>query len=112
LLLLDCFILGREYSGYVNVTNIGIPCQRWADQEPQIPELYDDFPDPLFETVSNYCRDPDGSNTPWCYTMSPATRWSYCPVPKCGKKNIVQIRPLTIYNDVVKMVTMDFSIKL
>uniref|UniRef100_A0A4W3H440 Kringle domain-containing protein n=1 Tax=Callorhinchus milii TaxID=7868 RepID=A0A4W3H440_CALMI len=30
----------------------------------------------------NYCRNPDQSSKPWCYTTNPSTRWNYCPIPK------------------------------
>ncbi|CAG2224956.1 unnamed protein product [Mytilus edulis] len=33
---------------------------------------------------SNYCRDPDNTGAPWCYTTDPDVRWDYCPVPKCA----------------------------
>jgi len=26
----------------------------------------------------NYCRNPDGGDTIWCYTTSPDERWGYC----------------------------------
>ncbi|CAG2246886.1 unnamed protein product [Mytilus edulis] len=33
---------------------------------------------------TNYCRDPDNTGAPWCYTTDPDERWDYCPVPKCA----------------------------
>lgn len=42
----------------------------------------------------NYCRNPDGESSPWCYTTNPNQRWEYCSIPSCddvaatvGKKN-------------------------
>ena len=32
----------------------------------------------------NFCRNPDGDRTPWCYTTDPQTRWEYCNLAKCG----------------------------
>ena len=26
----------------------------------------------------NYCRNPDGEASIWCYTTDPAKRWEYC----------------------------------
>jgi len=28
--------------------------------------------------VQNYCRNPDGENTIWCYTTDKSKRWEYC----------------------------------
>jgi hypothetical protein len=30
----------------------------------------------------NYCRNPDNSDTIWCYTTDPATKWEYCDPPE------------------------------
>ena len=27
---------------------------------------------------SNFCRNPDGEKTIWCYTIDPEVRWEYC----------------------------------
>ena len=27
---------------------------------------------------SNFCRNPDGEKTIWCYTIDPKVRWEYC----------------------------------
>ena len=32
---------------------------------------------------NNYCRNPDNSKGPWCYTTDKRKRWEYCQVPKC-----------------------------
>ena len=35
----------------------------------------------------NYCRNPDGGDSPWCYNSeSTEPRWSYCKVPTCKGK--------------------------
>ncbi|KAI8521007.1 hypothetical protein Bbelb_007610 [Branchiostoma belcheri] len=32
----------------------------------------------------NFCRNPDGDEKPWCYTVSDKHgTWSYCAIPKC-----------------------------
>lgn len=33
----------------------------------------------------NYCRNPDGSALPWCYTTDPAIEREYCNIRKCSK---------------------------
>ncbi len=32
----------------------------------------------------NYCRHPDTTNSPWCHTTDPSTRWERCIIPVCG----------------------------
>lgn len=35
--------------------------------------------------VGNFCRNPDGEDTIWCYTTDPDTRWELCdPIAECG----------------------------
>ncbi len=41
------------------------------------------FPDGSASAAENYCRNPDGDNTHWCYTTNPSVRWGYCDVPWC-----------------------------
>lgn len=33
----------------------------------------------------NYCRNPDGSERPWCYTTDPNVEREFCDLPSCGK---------------------------
>ena len=32
----------------------------------------------------NYCRNPDGSERPWCYTTDPQMVREFCDLPRCG----------------------------
>ena len=42
----------------------------------------DRFIDETLEEAGNYCRNPDGGDTIWCYTTDPEKRWEYCqPAP-------------------------------
>ena len=36
---------------------------------------------------SNYCRNPDGGDTIWCYTTNPDEKWDYC--DPIGKTNFL-----------------------
>ncbi|KAF7254201.1 Plasminogen [Varanus komodoensis] len=45
-------------------------------EEPQKPTLA--------SLEENYCRNPDGETSPWCYTTDPNKRWEYCNIPSCG----------------------------
>ncbi|XP_054826131.1 plasminogen isoform X2 [Eublepharis macularius] len=73
---------GEDYRGTVAVTVSGAVCQSWSAQEPhkhsRTPENY-----PCKGLDENYCRNPDGETSPWCYTTSPNKRWEYCNIPKC-----------------------------
>ncbi|XP_030314209.1 hepatocyte growth factor-like protein isoform X5 [Calypte anna] len=68
---------GESYRGRVNVTVSGIPCQRWDAQTPHrhhfVPEKY-----PCKDLQENYCRNPDGSEAPWCFTSRPTIRIAFC----------------------------------
>ncbi|KAJ6664579.1 hypothetical protein lerEdw1_006152 [Lerista edwardsae] len=84
---------GEDYRGNVAVTESGTTCQSWNAQIPhkhaRTPENY-----PCKALDENYCRNPDGETSPWCYTTNPSKRWEYCTIPSCddaivttGKKN-------------------------
>ena len=32
----------------------------------------------------NYCRNPDGSERPWCYTTDQQMEREFCDLPRCG----------------------------
>ncbi|XP_053577107.1 hepatocyte growth factor-like protein isoform X2 [Bombina bombina] len=68
---------GEGYRGKANTTTSGIPCQRWDSQSPHqhrfLPDKY-----PCKGLDENYCRNPDGSEAPWCFTTQPGMRVAYC----------------------------------
>ena len=70
--------MGRDYTGAVNTTRTGIPCQRWSDTQPHNHQ---------FTNVGehNFCRNPENSgvNKLWCYTNDSSVQWQYCSVPFC-----------------------------
>uniref|UniRef100_A0A452EN11 Hepatocyte growth factor-like protein n=1 Tax=Capra hircus TaxID=9925 RepID=A0A452EN11_CAPHI len=85
---LNCFRgKGEGYRGTANTTAAGVPCQRWDAQLPHqhrfAPEKY------ACKGVSraglegrdlreNFCRNPDGSEAPWCFTSRPGMRMAFC----------------------------------
>ncbi|XP_063428067.1 plasminogen-like [Mytilus trossulus] len=71
----DCYTDSTTYHGKVTCTVTGITCDVWTYSS-KIPAG-----DPDKDT--NYCRDPDSTGAPWCYTTDPNVRWEYCPVRKC-----------------------------
>ena len=68
---------GAGYRGCQVKTRSGRTCQAWASQSPhrhsRTSSRY-----PNAGLVSNYCRNPDGEPTIWCYTADPEKRWEYC----------------------------------
>ncbi|XP_041661799.1 plasminogen-like isoform X1 [Cheilinus undulatus] len=73
---------GKAYRGTIAVTVSGKTCQRWSTQTPhrhdRTPENYQ-----CEGLENNYCRNPDNSEKPWCYTTDPDSRWEYCNIPSC-----------------------------
>uniref|UniRef100_A0A8C5HMR1 Hepatocyte growth factor-like protein n=1 Tax=Gouania willdenowi TaxID=441366 RepID=A0A8C5HMR1_GOUWI len=68
---------GEDYRGKVNETTSGIPCQRW---DAQVPHEHPFYPN-TYECKGleeNYCRNPDGSEAPWCFTSVPEMRTALC----------------------------------
>merc|ERR1712110_370952 len=77
-----------SYTGNVNVTESGIPCQPWASHSPHSHHGFHnenpgDFPDG--KLPGNLCRSPPGDpgERPWCYTMDATVRWEHCAVYEC-----------------------------
>lgn len=83
----ECFTSrGLTYRGVVDTTTSGATCLPWNSDL-----LYDEF---HVGTVNAsqlrglgkhaFCRNPDGDNSPWCYTLSDsAISWEYCNIPSC-----------------------------
>ncbi|XP_063427691.1 uncharacterized protein LOC134711167 isoform X4 [Mytilus trossulus] len=70
---------GKEYKGRISLTQTGRTCQYWKRQYPHKHPFSISF-----KTEHNYCRNPDNSGQPWCYTNDPTTRWEYCQIPMCA----------------------------
>ncbi|XP_078679177.1 uncharacterized protein LOC144914840 isoform X2 [Branchiostoma floridae x Branchiostoma belcheri] len=73
---------GKFYRGTVAVTRTGRTCQRWDSQTPhrhsRTPDNY-----PASGLDQNYCRNPEGEDTLWCYTTDPGKKWEFCDVTFC-----------------------------
>ena len=66
---------GADYRGCQMKTRSGLFCQHW---DAQVPHGHKFTPDKYPELQHNYCRNPDGSETIWCYTSSDTKLWEYC----------------------------------
>ncbi|CAG2244656.1 Plasminogen,Hepatocyte growth factor [Mytilus edulis] len=73
---------GTEYKGRISLTQTGRTCQYWERQYPHKHPFSISF-----KTEHNYCRNPDNSGQPWCYTNDPTTRWEYCQIPMCAPED-------------------------
>ena len=74
-------ITESSYRGTMNVTSIGILCQKWTVQ---VPHVHHNRPcDRAGAGLGdhNYCRNPDNENGAWCYTIDTMVRWAYCTCP-------------------------------
>ncbi|XP_059895105.1 LOW QUALITY PROTEIN: hepatocyte growth factor-like [Gadus macrocephalus] len=72
-----------DYRGTVSMTPRGLTCQRWDSQFPHnhsyLPQNYK-----CRDLRENYCRNPDGSDYPWCFTTDPHQRRASCTqIPRC-----------------------------
>ena len=69
-----------NYNGTMTYTLNGLTCQRWDSQSPHRHHYTNPglFPEETVEEVANYCRTPDGSGWPWCFTTSPEVRSQVC----------------------------------
>ena len=74
----DCLTTqaGVFYTGTLSKTRSGYTCQRWDTQTPHSHSKGTGW-------RHNYCRNPSGGDTVWCYTMDKGKRWEYCDVREC-----------------------------
>uniref|UniRef100_A0A672SBZ6 Hepatocyte growth factor-like protein n=1 Tax=Sinocyclocheilus grahami TaxID=75366 RepID=A0A672SBZ6_SINGR len=89
---------GEDYRGKVNETTSGIPCQRWDAQKPHehpfSPKTYE-----CKGLEENYCRNPDGSEAPWCFTSLSEMRTALClQIKRCAD----DIEAEDCYNEIGK----------
>lgn len=54
------------------------------------PHLRPRYPDKGLD--DNYCRNPDSSERPWCYTTDPSREREYCRIRVCSKSPLVAPR--------------------
>ncbi|KFP33161.1 Plasminogen, partial [Colius striatus] len=82
-LLEECYRgKGQSYRGTTSTTVSGKKCQAWNSMFPHRHEKTPDrFPDA--DLRENYCRNPDGDNSPWCFTTDPSMTWEYCNLRRC-----------------------------
>ena len=83
---------GADYRGKQNKTTSGKKCQKWTSQSPH---KHNNTPEKKPNSGlgdHNFCRNPDGEPSIWCYTEDPNKRWEFCePLkepPSTGPNNL------------------------
>merc|ERR1719238_2125928 len=69
---------GQDYIGCQYQTDAGRVCQKWSEQMPQEHSYLPDWFPEAHLGDHNFCRNPDGDSTIWCFTVDPTMRWDYC----------------------------------
>jgi len=68
---------GEGYRGHQTETETGKTCQRWDTQSPH-KHRQNMKTKPTAGLNENYCRNPDGKDTIWCYTNDKTSNWEKC----------------------------------
>merc|ERR1719213_512717 len=76
---------GADYIGCQSVTDSGRVCQAWYEQFPHSHSFTPAWYQAQHIGNHNFCRNPDGEATIWCYTTDPASRGS-CAHPVTRRK--------------------------
>ncbi|KAH3702837.1 hypothetical protein DPMN_077863, partial [Dreissena polymorpha] len=95
----NCVSVSTEWRGMLTHTVSGRECQLWSLDTPHTHNFNDRQRFANGEIVTeakNYCRDPDGEGTPWCYTNDPGRRWEFCPVPMCTAGSHLPVMDKTV----------------
>ena len=82
---------GADYRGKQNKTVSRKICQNWTSQSPH---KHGNTPEKKPNKGlgdHNYCRNPDGEPSIWCYTTDPNKRWELCEPLKPQQRNFAQI---------------------
>jgi len=81
---------GSSYRGPASTTKKGVKCQKWSKHKPRTSYWTQDNRDNRGIGDHNYCRNPDDSEGPWCFTSDVTedskkdySYWDYCDVPTC-----------------------------
>nr|XP_006824032.1 PREDICTED: apolipoprotein(a)-like [Saccoglossus kowalevskii] len=76
---------GGDYRGTVNTTVNGYGCQMWTSQSPHV-HVYTPSNYPGSGVGDhNFCRNPDGKASAWCYTKTPSIPWQHCDIGVAGE---------------------------
>lgn len=68
---------GSDYRGRQNKTLSGRKCQKWTSKVPHKHSFTSGYEN-MGVSDHNYCRNPDNSESIWCYTNDPNKPREYC----------------------------------
>ena len=84
---IEGFNNNSDYRGTLSKTKSGRTCQKWTEQTPhKHTKIPDNFPNKGLGD-HNYCRNPDGEDTIWCYTTDSDKRWEECDIKDSPPSN-------------------------
>merc|ERR1719408_965736 len=69
---------GADYVGCQSTTRSGRTCQAWYEQFPHSHRFIPTYFAEAHIGNHNFCRNPDGEPSMWCYTTDPGVRWELC----------------------------------
>nr|XP_045618855.1 uncharacterized protein LOC123770744 [Procambarus clarkii]XP_045618856.1 uncharacterized protein LOC123770744 [Procambarus clarkii]XP_045618857.1 uncharacterized protein LOC123770744 [Procambarus clarkii] len=93
---------GMAYSGTANITAQGDRCLPWT--HPDVQPKVKDFGS-THDLRHNYCANPDGDDTPWCFTST--GRANFCDIPRCAREETVEAVAPTEPSALLKVCTAD-----
>ncbi|XP_066275200.1 uncharacterized protein [Branchiostoma lanceolatum] len=76
---------GENYRGVQSQAATGQPCYRWEEKPLELQQY------PWAHLRENYCRNPDGTDKPWCY-VDQAGGWEFCSVKPCDESLLCRDR--------------------
>ena len=84
---LECaeFYGQKDYRGVINTTVSGRTCKKWSlapHHRYRHGNRYEDRP--YQGLLQNFCRNPNFSDGPWCYTTDPSMDKEDCSIPNCS----------------------------
>jgi len=75
-----------RYTGRASITQSGLRCVPWNRLNRTLHTVTPDrYPDE--DLVESYCRNPDSSERPWCYTSLTAKTFDFCSVASCNSSS-------------------------
>ncbi|KAL3876469.1 hypothetical protein ACJMK2_034312 [Sinanodonta woodiana] len=97
----------HQYRGRRTCTQSGYSCQRWDSQTPNSHPYTtaNYFPDSTVSAAGAYCRDPNNSGQPWCYTTNPNVTYEPCGIRQCSTGDLEMDNFVRVESDVTGYTT-------
>nr|XP_006824030.1 PREDICTED: apolipoprotein(a)-like [Saccoglossus kowalevskii] len=83
---------GLDYHGTINTTRNGYECMAWAELKFKVLMKFSS----LGPSDHNYCRNPNGNLTAWCYTPESDIGWDFCDIGEPSEDCNIPGLPLTL----------------